>query len=174
MSAERSERETTAGSPPSGRRQTFEITGDYDRWWASGATRRFAAALGFGREDQARLSVSVAELASNIARHAGRGRIELHELVTPTTGCRVVAVDDGPGIRAIDEALLDGFSEGRWLTPDVAVRERKGLGVGLGTVRRMLDDVRVASVPGGGLVVEAVLFRAPAPHRGTRGRVDRG
>jgi len=72
-------------------------------------------------------------------------------------------VDEGPGIAAIGEALRDGFSEGRWLTPDVPSRDRRGLGVGLGAVCRLMSEVRVLERAGGGLVIEAVLRRAPGP-----------
>lgn len=145
------------------RARVLEIATEQDRFWASGEARRFAAALGFSPEDQGRLSLCVAELASNAAKYAGRGRIELAEIGEPRPGCRVRATDDGPGIAAAEEALRDGFSEGRWLTPDVPLHERRGLGIGLGAVSRLMSEVRVLQRPTGGLVVEAVLFRrAPA------------
>lgn len=141
--------------------RVLEILGEADRFWASGEARRFAAALGFGPADQARLSVCVAELASNAAKHAGRGWIELAELVEPTAGCLVRAVDAGPGFAAVEDAIMDGFSEGRFLTPDVPPSSRRGLGVGLGAVYRLMSEVRVFSRPGGGSVIEAVLWREP-------------
>jgi len=137
----------------------LEIAAEDDRLWASGQARRFAEALGFSTLDRARLAVCVAELASNAAKHAGGGRIELAEVASPRAGCRVRAEDAGPGIACVDEALRDGFSEGRWLTPDVPLGERRGLGVGLGAVCRMLSDVRLSPRAGGGLVIEAVMWR---------------
>ena len=148
-----------------GRRVTrvlvMEIVAEDDRLWASGQARRFAAALGFSSLEQARLAVCVAELSSNTAKHAGHGRIQLSEVEGPRAGCRLRAEDEGPGIACVEEALRDGFSEGRWLTPDVPLNERRGLGVGLGTVCRMMSDVRLLPRPGGGLVIEAVLWREP-------------
>lgn len=141
----------------------LEITVEQDRIWASGEARRFAAELGFSPEEQARLSLCVAELGSNVAKHAGRGRIEIVEIDEPAPGCRVCAADEGPGLAAAEEALCDGFSEGRWLTPDVPLHERRGLGVGLGTVSRLMSNVRVQQRPTGGLLVEAVLFRRKPP-----------
>jgi serine/threonine-protein kinase RsbT len=137
----------------------MEIVAEDDRLWASGQARQFAAALGFSTLERARLALCVAELASNTAKHAGRGRIELSEVEAPSPGCRVRAEDEGPGIACVDEALRDGFSEGRWLTPDVPWGERRGLGVGLGAVCRLLSDVRLSPRPGGGLVIEAVMWR---------------
>lgn len=143
--------------------RTLEITVEQDRIWASGEARRFAAALGFSTEEQARLALCVAELASNAAKYAGRGVIELAEIGEPAPGCRVRAADDGPGIACAEEAIRDGFSEGRWLTPDVPLHERRGLGLGLGAVCRLMSEMRVLQRPKGGLVVEAVLLRrAPA------------
>jgi serine/threonine-protein kinase RsbT len=140
------------------RERTLLVASEHDRLWAAGEARRFAAWLGFRHAEQARFALCVAELSSNAARHAGSGRIQLAELREPRAGCTVRAEDDGPGIASIADALRDGFSEGRWLTPDVPFGRRRGLGVGLGTVCRLMDDVRVASRPRGGLVVEAVLW----------------
>lgn len=152
------------------RARVMEILAEDDRWWASGEARRFAAELGFSAMDQARVAVSVAELASNAAKYAGRGLIELTELPAPAPGLRVRAMDHGPGIAAVEESLRDGFSEGRWLTPDVSLRERRGLGLGLGAVCRLMSEVRVLSGTRGGVVIEAVLRRAPEPSSPTRTR----
>jgi serine/threonine-protein kinase RsbT len=143
------------------RHLSFQIVCQHDRLWASGHARRFAADLGFGALDQARLAVCVAELASNLATHAGGGRLELWELGEPRPGCGVRTEDDGPGIASFDDALRDGFSEGRWLGPDVPLLSRRGLGVGLGTVCRLLSEVRLAARSNGGLVVEGVLWNGP-------------
>ena len=143
------------------RSRAIEIGTEADRFWASGEARRFAAQLGFTRAEQARLAVCVAELASNAAKYAARGRIELAEVTAPEhgLGCRVRAMDAGPGIADVELALRDGFSEGRWLSPDVPPSERRGLGVGLGAVCRLMSGVRVLARSGGGLVIEAVLWR---------------
>jgi serine/threonine-protein kinase RsbT len=138
------------------------IASQEDRLWASGEARRFASELGFSPDEQARIAVCVAELASNTAKHGGGGRVEIAEVLLPAHGCRVRASDHGPGINVVAEALSDGFSEGRWLTGDVPWSERRGLGVGLGAVRRLMNDVRVLSSPNEGLVIEAVLWRKPS------------
>src|SRR5262249_49154565 len=135
------------------RTRVIEILAEADRLWASGEARRFAAAIGFAEAEQARLAVCVAELASNAAKYPGRGVIELVEVTAPAPGCRVRAVDAGPGIAAVEDALRDGFSEGRFLTPDTPPLSRRGLGVGLGAVCRLMSEVRVLARPGGGLVI---------------------
>jgi serine/threonine-protein kinase RsbT len=138
---------------------SMEIRTQDDRWWAAAEARRFAAALGFSEDEQARIAVSVAELASNLAKHAGRGRITVTAINVPAPGVRVCAEDDGPGIAKPEQAVRDGFSEGRWLTPDVPAGERRGLGVGLGTVCRLMSAMRVTPRPGGGTSIEAMLYR---------------
>ena len=141
--------------------RVLPITSEDDRWWAAGEARRFTAELGFTLEDQARVAVCVAELASNIAKYGKRGEIELAELEQPARACQVRARDDGPGIPVVEESLRDGFSEGRLLTPDVPPSERRGLGVGLGAVCRLMSDVRILSSSSGGLLIEAVLWQKP-------------
>jgi len=144
------------------------ITSEDDRWWASGEARRFAEELGFSLADQARIAVCVAELASNIAKYAKHGEIELAEVALPSQGCCVRAADAGPGISVIEESLCDGFSEGRWLTPDVPLSKRRGLGIGLGTICRLMSDVRILSNSSGGLLIEAMLWRKPDRPPGMR------
>ena len=145
------------------------ITAEVDRLWASGEARRFAAELGFSPDAQARLALCVAELASNAAKHGGGGRIEIAEVVLPAPGCRVFVEDRGPGLGVVDEALRDGFSEGRFLTAEVPWSERRGLGVGLGAVSRLMSDVRILSSSSEGLTIEAVLWLVPGrPPESTR------
>ena len=139
----------------------MQILTEEDRYWAAGVARRFAAELAFSATEQARLALCVAELASNMARHAGRGSIELTAVDVPQQGCWVRARDGGPGIVSVTEALRDGFSEGRWLTPDAPRGHRRGLGIGLGAVRRLMSEVRMGPHPDGGFLIEAVLWRAP-------------
>lgn len=169
VSSTRRRTEDSAAAPASPRpARTLLIASEDDRLWAAGEARRFAAELGFSAQDQARIAVCVAELASNAVKHGGGGRLEIAEVIVPAHGCRVRVEDHGPGIAAVDEAIRDGFSEGRWLTPDIPLRSRRGLGVGLGAVRRLMSDVRVLSSSNEGLIIEAVLWRKPSQPPATR------
>ena len=59
------------------------------------------------------------------------------------TGLEVVAVDNGPGIPDVDQAMRDGFSTG------------KGLGAGLGGAKRLVDEFEIESTVGKGTRVAA-------------------
>ncbi|HEU4538803.1 MAG TPA: ATP-binding protein [Polyangiaceae bacterium] len=83
----------------------------------------------------------VSELARNIFKYAGSGRIEL--AVTDRI-LRVVAADEGPGIPHVEEVLA-----GRY-------KSRTGLGKGLTGVRRLADGFDVRTGPSG-TRVEAVV-----------------
>jgi anti-sigma regulatory factor (Ser/Thr protein kinase) len=57
------------------------------------------------------LGVVVTELATNIARHAGRGHIILRPVGEHTTGCiEILALDKGPGIANMTRAMRDSGS----------------------------------------------------------------
>jgi anti-sigma regulatory factor (Ser/Thr protein kinase) len=122
-----------------------------------GEARRHAARLalecGLPELEAGRLAIVVTELATNLVRHASRGRMliggqpEQREV-------EVLAVDHGPGIADVERSLDDGYSTGG--TP----------GTGLGAVRRLATTFDLHSTqPGGTLVlarVRAEGVRSPA------------
>lgn len=113
-----------------------------------GEARRHANAvgleLGWPEVDIGRLALVVTELATNLLRHASKGRLFIaakpHE-----PEVEVLAVDRGPGIANLAQCLGDGFSTGS--TP----------GTGLGAVRRLAQvfDVQ-SSVPHGTVALARV------------------
>ena len=83
----------------------------------AGEARRQAAALarsmGLSDEDSGKIAIIVTESATNIARHAGRGAILIRALERDgRVGVELTAVDTGPGIANIGQAMEDGFSTG--------------------------------------------------------------
>lgn len=111
-----------------------------------GEARRHAARLalesGLPELEAGRLAIVVTELATNLLRHAHRGRL----LVGARPAQReveVLAVDHGPGIADVDRCLGDGYSTGG--TP----------GTGLGAVRRLSSDFDLHSSPPDGTLVLA-------------------
>ncbi|MDI9835482.1 ATP-binding SpoIIE family protein phosphatase [Streptomyces sp. KAU_LT] len=117
-------------------------------------------AAGRARLPEERVSAAelvATELATNLLKHAGGGRVLL-DLVPPPAPAygdddlrlvQILAVDHGPGIADVETALRDGFT-----TAD-------SLGAGLGTCRRTADGFGLHSVPGRGTVVLARIGSAP-------------
>ncbi|MFJ8109363.1 SpoIIE family protein phosphatase [Streptomyces sp. NPDC096132] len=121
-----------------------------------------AALAGLDESRTAAAALVATELATNLLKHAGGGRL-LVEVVAPPTGhdgavvAQIAAVDHGPGIADVPAALVDGFST------------TGSLGAGLGTCRRLADDFGVHGAPGRGTVALARIGAVPkAPAVGAR------
>lgn len=115
----------------------------------------YAAAHGFDARETWEFSIAVSELATNVTRHGGGGQLTVEYVTSPEHGLVLTARDSGPGIADVAAAFDDDFSEGRVLSHHVSPAHRKGLGSGLGAVRRMTDEVQVESTPGAGTIVRA-------------------
>jgi serine/threonine-protein kinase RsbT len=88
------------------------------------------------------LATAVSELGRNILVHAWTGEIVLAAVDDGARkGVLVIARDDGPGIVDLAQALQDGFSTSN------------GLGLGLPSVRRLMDEFELLSNPGQGTTV---------------------
>lgn len=109
---------------------------------------RVAQGAGLSKVAAQQLATVTSELARNILKYAGRGRIQL-EIVERKSrkGVRLVASDRGPGIEDVEQALAEHFSTGGTL------------GLGLPGARRMMDEFIVTSEPGEGTRVEAVKWQ---------------
>lgn len=114
------------------------------------AIREKAAEAGLTGEPLERLSILSTELATNLAKHAGAGgEIFFFDESTETSiVVRLLAIDRGPGIDNIDEALQDGVSR------------KNTLGGGMGALRRLSDSVEISSVPGKGTVIQCLLSQS--------------
>ena len=112
--------------------------------------RARARILGFTPSQLDRLATAVSELARNIVKYGGSkgGDILLHE-DKKNSAFRLVlqARDNGPGINDIEQALSDHYSTSGTL------------GLGLPGVKRIMDSVSIASVPGSGTIVTATMER---------------
>ena len=114
-----------------------------------GEVRRHAAALaaaaGYDATTAGELALVVTELATNLVKHArGGGELLLRRVAGgPLRAIEVLALDRGPGIPSIAEALGDRFS-----TTGTA-------GIGLGAVRRLADSFDIHSDPDRGTAVFA-------------------
>lgn len=118
-----------------------EIRSEQDIVTARGVCRQLADRMGFGHLQQIQVATVVSELARNIVRYAGTGRIRL----TPQPGVRarleILAEDHGPGITDIDEVL-----SGHYVS-------RTGLGRGLLGCKEIMDEFAVRTGKGQGTLV---------------------
>ena len=113
--------------PPPAR---FKVRYMADKLSLARTAGQMAGELGFDPQSREEISIVVAELASNLIRHAGSGEIILEPVFSGgRKGIQVISLDSGPGIEAPHIALGDGNSSDR------------GLGYGLGTVNRLMDDL---------------------------------
>jgi anti-sigma regulatory factor (Ser/Thr protein kinase) len=115
---------------------------------APGRARRIAGTLatelGFGETRVAEIELAVTEMGTNLVKHAREGALLVRSVRAVEQGAvEVVAVDRGPGMANVDEAMRDGRSS------------TGTLGVGLGAVSRLADTFAAWSETGAGTVLTA-------------------
>ncbi len=126
------------------------VASDTDPLVVSSLAKDYATRLGFAHVVGAQIGLAAGELASNCWRHGGGGRIEIR---TVEQGIELRAIDQGPGIENLTHAAEDGVSRGRRHSAASPVRD--GLGAGLGSVQRLMDEVEICSYPTVGTTVIA-------------------
>ncbi len=128
---------------------TIQVSRSLDIVICQRRARAFAAAVGFSQREQWELAIAVSEAVSNILKYAGSGELRLRRTPVDTDGVEFEAVDQGHGIADLDVALRDGTSEGHDASDDGRVVTRRGLGLGLGTILRIMDNVEIESTESG-------------------------
>jgi serine/threonine-protein kinase RsbT len=121
------------------------IRTDADVVSARQEARALGAGLGFSSTDLTLLATAISEVARNITDYAGEGEVALRVLNdSGRRGIEVIAIDQGPGIDDIEQAMQDGFTTGN------------GLGLGLPGTRRLVDEFELRTEPGAGTTVRLV------------------
>lgn len=124
---------------------------------AEDCARRVAGELGFSARDCDDIALAVAELASNLLKHAAGGELRFEPMQSAgRTGLRVESLDCGPGIADFERALRDGYSS------------VGSLGTGLGTVNRLMDDLEYHALPAGGSRIVCSRWLRTETHRRAR------
>lgn len=101
--------------------------------------RKWALDLGFSLVEQTKIVTAASELARNSLVYGGGGTVRLEALQNGTKrGLRLVFEDQGPGIPDIEQALRDGYTTG------------KGMGLGLGGTKRLVNEFDIDSRVGEG------------------------
>jgi serine/threonine-protein kinase RsbT len=109
------------------------VASDADITLARQRARELAFEADFTAVESAKITAVVSELAHNILQYAGRGEIVLSSIrQEDRRGVMVAALDKGPGIPNVRNALQDGVSS------------NGGLGLGLPLVRRLMDEFEIA------------------------------
>jgi serine/threonine-protein kinase RsbT len=111
--------------------------------------RNLAVEAGFGETNQVLISTAASELATNIVKYAKEGEVILKIVQRDRQfGIEIIARDDGPGIRDIEQVMQDNFST-----------SKGSLGLGLPSVQRIMDEFKIESQPGHGTIVSALKWR---------------
>ncbi|HVZ72074.1 MAG TPA: anti-sigma regulatory factor [Polyangia bacterium] len=130
-------------------RARVDVRDDSDLVVARRLVRQLGAAEKLSTAAIEALATAVTELGRNIVVHAGSGTLLFG---TATDGVRrgvsVIARDAGPGIDDVARAMRDGYSSG------------DGLGLGLPSARRLVDEFEIASTLGAGTTVTVTKWRA--------------
>jgi len=128
-----------------------------------GEARRFAIRLAeslqFSETDVGRVALVVTEAATNIVQYAKRGELLLRAMALEAPlGLEVLALDQGPGIANVAQALRDGFSSGG------------SAGLGLGAIARLSTHFEISSTCGKGTALLARIGRSvPGRHHAVPG-----
>jgi serine/threonine-protein kinase RsbT len=103
---------------------------------------------GFSLLETTKLVTAASELARNTLEHGGGGYAEIEVCTNGLRrGVRMRFVDEGPGIPDIELALRDGYTTG------------KGLGLGLGGSRRLVNEFEIDSAPDRGTRITVVRWK---------------
>jgi serine/threonine-protein kinase RsbT len=112
------------------------------------AVRKWASELRFSLVEQTKLVTAASELARNTLEHGGGGEGLLEVLEEgPRQAIRLTFEDEGPGIPDIQLAMKDGYTTGR------------GLGLGLGGAKRLVNEFSIQSAPGQGTRVAVLRWK---------------
>src|SRR5262245_21122763 len=111
-----------------------------------------AVSAGFSEPRVGEIDIVVAEMVSNLVKHAGGGQILVRLIEeNDVQGIELITMDDGPGMTDISRMMGDGVST------------KNTLGHGLGSMKRLSDKFQVYSMKGWGTIILCRLFAAPLP-----------
>jgi len=104
--------------------------------------RALAHTLPFNERQIGEIDIIVAEMASNLVKHAGGGQI-LTKLVrhNDNDGIELISIDNGAGIADINKMVRDGESS------------KSTLGLGLGAMQRLCDTFQIYSLKNWGTII---------------------
>ncbi len=124
--------------------QTFELSAPGDNTRVILLTKKLLEQEGVDETRQYLLAAAVSELSTNIIKYAGKGNLSIRIFEQEDYKVfEVIARDNGPGIADISKAMTENFSSGT------------SLGLGLPSVKRIMDEFDIHSCPGKGTQIMA-------------------
>ena len=119
-----------------------------------------ASAAGFSENKVGEIDIIVAEIVSNLIKHAGGGKL-LAKLVKEDDidGIELVSIDSGEGMGDVNRMMLDGIST------------KNSLGQGLGAIKRMSDVFQIYSQKGWGTILLTRIFKQELPYKRKRNEI---
>ncbi|WP_328450195.1 MULTISPECIES: anti-sigma regulatory factor [unclassified Amycolatopsis] len=128
-----------------GRTDEQEIRADEDVVRVRQLVRAYSLQVKLSLVDQTKLVTATSELARNTLIYGGGGTARVEEVTDGRRkGVRASFHDEGPGIPDVTVALADGWSSG------------KGLGLGLGGAKRLVDQFELDTEVGRGTHIVVV------------------
>ena len=125
-----------------------DIASNEDVVFVRQRAREQSQRAGFSLLETTKLVTAASELARNTLEHGGGGHAEIEVCIDGIRrGVRMRFVDSGPGIPDVEQAMRDGYTTG------------KGLGLGLGGSRRLVNEFEIDTAPGRGTKVTVVRWK---------------
>lgn len=111
-----------------------------------------AVAANLSQRRVGELDIIVAEMVSNLVKHAGGGQVWVQLIEEQgLQGLELISIDSGPGMGDVNLMIADGFSS------------KNTLGHGLGAMKRLSDLFQVYSQKDWGTLVLVRVFESPLP-----------
>lgn len=132
------------------KRKTVRLAQSFDNELVIYHMRAMLSEAGFRKTDEYILAAAASELATNIVRYTPGGVMDICLVrdARGRMGVEVLASDNGPGIPDVEAALREHYSS-----------ERGSLGMGLPSVKRIMDEFAIESIVGLGTQVRARKWR---------------
>jgi len=111
-----------------------------------------ALSANFGESKMGQIDIVVAEIVSNLVKHANGGQLLVKLFETSgVQGIELISIDNGPGMSDVTRMVADGVST------------KNTLGHGLGTMKRMSDVFQIYSQKGWGtIILSRIMNKEPA------------
>ncbi|UZR98886.1 anti-sigma regulatory factor [Chondrinema litorale] len=127
--------------------KTLKISEEKDLLNIRGLIREYAGEIGLPEIFKVKLLTATSEVARNVLKYAGSGRITIRILSDINKGIEIICEDNGKGIDDVDAAMKKGFSTSG------------SLGLGLPGARSLVHVFHIDSKLSVGTRVRMIVWR---------------